>query len=182
MVLQNDFGQELLLNIRRSMRQGDIDAVYHTLIPSTFTHAEEICLQYKKDLERLQKGDIDVESWCLEQINNFDIILHWPEFQESQEASQEDLDKKLLVRLVNSFELDKALQLCESLGDSSIIMQAQHKIFEKFFREGKIEIEIWELIRHSTQYQLWELANAKSSHSNFFLKAIRNIKIWLKVL
>ncbi len=85
-------------------------------------------------------------------------------------------------RLVNSFELDKALQLCESLGDSSVLMQAQYNIFEKFFHEGKIEIEIWELIRYSTQYQLWVLANAKESNLKFLPKAIRNIKIWFKRL
>ena len=52
----------------------------------------------------------------------------------------------------------------------------------KLFNEEKIEIEIWELIRYSTQYQLWELAKAEGSHSNFFFKVFRNIKNWLKGL
>lgn len=161
------------------MRQGDVSALYETLSLSNFTDSEEMCLRYKKDLEGFHKEDIDAESWCLDQINNFDKILHLPEFQQSQESSQVVLDKKLLDRLVNSFELDKALQLCESRGDSSILIQAKYKLFEKLFHEGKIEVEIWELIRYSTQYQLWELTNAKESNINFFFNRLRNIKIWL---
>ncbi len=182
MLSQNNSGQELLLKIRRSMRQGDVDAVYHALSQSSLIHAEEICHRYNNDLERFQNGDIDAESWCLDQIRNFDEILLWPEFQQSQEASQDELDKKLLDRLVNSFELDKALQLCESLVDSSILMQAQYKIFEKLFHEGKIEVETWELIRYSTQYQLWELSQSKKTTFNFFLSSLEVIKKWFRDL
>ncbi len=176
MLSNNHSGQELLKLIRRSMRQGDVHTVFQTLNQSAFLQAEKLYLRYKLEYELLQNKKTEPEAWCLEQIRSFREILEWEEFQKSNENLFTELDKELLLRLVNSFELEKALELCEALGDHSILMQAQYKIFERLFHEGKIELEIWELIRHSTQYQLWEMAITPGSDSNYFLKVLRNIK------
>lgn len=175
-------GQELQHLIRRSMRQGDVHEVFLSLRKSTFPLAEKLSLRYKIECELLQHKITEPEVWGLEQIRSFKEILEWEEFQMNEETSSTELDKEQLLRLVNSFELEKALQVCESLGDNSILLQAQYKIFEKLFHEGEIELEIWELIRHSTQYQLWELANVRGSNSSLYLKVLRNIKGWFKGL
>lgn len=180
MLPQNHSGQELLLLIRRSMRMGDVDAVYHTLRRTSLPEAEKICFRYEMEVGRFENGEINSETWCLDQIRSFEEILKWPDFRQNEEPLEGELDKKLLLRLVNSFELDKALQLCESLGDRSILTQAQYKIFEKLFHEGKIELEIWELLRHSTQYQLWELGQSSETTLNFCVKSLITIKKWFQ--
>ncbi len=182
MLAQNNSGQELLLLIRRSMRQGDVENVYHVLSQTPFAHSEEICLRYKNDLKRFQYGVIDAETWCMDQIRNFDEIIHWPDFQENKKSRWDELDKILLLRLVNSFELEKALTHCEVFGDSSILMQARYKLFEKMYNEGQIELETWELIRQSTQHELWELSQSKETPTNFYLQSINAIKKWLRRL
>lgn len=182
MLSQKHSGQELLLLIRRSMREAELDAVYHTLSKLSLPQAEEILLRCKIELERFHSGEIDAETWCQHQMRSFDEILKWPEFQQSQETSQGVLDKKLLARFVNTFELDKALKLCEVLGDSSILLQARFNLFEKMYNQGIVEMETMELIRHSTQHQLWELSQTNAPSLNFILRSFQIISKWFRGL
>lgn len=141
------------------MRAGDTDAVLKALGESNAPQAAALIQHANLARQQYLTGLIDADAWSRAQLQLYQEVLEMPLAGGDEEKyDPELLDRPQLHRLVDNRDIASALRLCETLGDDSIVMQAQYEIGRKLFTAGAIGLETWEIIQHKTIYLLWRLA------------------------
>lgn len=141
------------------MRAGDTDEVLQALGESNTPHAAALIQHANLARQQYLAGLVDADAWSRAQLELYQDILEMPfAGGEEEKYAPQLLDKSQLRRLIDNRDIAPALRLCETLGDASILMQAQYEIGRKLFIAGAIGLETWEIIQHKTIYLLWELA------------------------
>jgi hypothetical protein len=145
--------------IRRLMRAGNTEAILQVLRESGARQAAAPAERAILSEQQYRSGLIDADAWYRAQLQLYQAVLDLP-FDRDDETKHkpQPLDKLQLRRLVDNHDIAPALRLCETLGDASILMQAQYEIGRKLFAENAIGLETWEIIQHKTIYLLWELS------------------------
>ena len=162
--------------LRRFMRAGDTDAVLQALGEWNARPAAALIQRAKLAGQQYLAGLIDADAWSRAQLQLYQAVLEM-QLTEGGEGKYdpERLDKSQLRRLVDNRDIAPALRLCETLGDASILMQAQYEIGRKLFLADAIGLETWEIIQHKTIYLLWELTEQSPSRQT------RQASVWTRI-
>lgn len=141
------------------MRAGDTDAVLQALGEWNARPAAALIQSARLAGQQYLAGLIDADAWSRAQLQLYQAVLEMQLAEGDEEKHNPGpLDRSQLRRLVDNRDIAPALRLCETLGDASILMQAQYEIGRKLFLADAIGLETWEIIQHKTIYLLWRLA------------------------